>query len=424
MKALRHFTDNLRLGFATIGHNGRMILLFQPLWAIANALYAPYLTQYMLAVGCTKAQVGIINAVGMVSGAVIGLFAGWVTDRLGRRLATFYGDILNWAVSCLLWALASNWWWFLAGAISNSFVRLVGVSWNCLLTEDTAPNNRLTIFWWMNVANTTAIFFTPLMTPFINRWGLADTMRVVLLVTVVLYMGIYVLRQRVTRDTPISRERQEVSRGTSPLDGIRAFGPLIGRLLRNPLLLTFLLIRSIYYVQTTVKGSFFSVAVVQGMGFADSIIGTINLLTGVVMLTMQFILLPRLTIQRPIVPLMISLSALLLAHLGLVLAPAHSWLSLLLIVVVSSGGAVLTGMLVDTLTANAMPDEDRAPLLALTSVIMVALSAPLQLLSGFLAELPGVGPRLPMALVTALFALCIGLLALYARRQKGSPLAV
>ena len=420
MRAVKNLFYTLQANFNTIGHNGKIILYCQPIWAIANALYSPYVTQYMLAMGCSKAQVGIINAIGMATGAVLGLFAGWVTDRLGRRLTTAVADSITWGVTCVLWVLASNWLWFVAAAVTNSFMRLNQVSWNCLLTEDTQPRNRLNIFWWMSIANTSAIFFTPLMTPLIHRWGLPTAMRWVLMVTTVIYMIIYVVRYLVTRETDISRERREAARHTSPWAGLRVYGPVILRVIKNPVVLTFLLIRALYNVQFTIRGNFLSIAVVQGMGFGDSILGTINLITGVVMLAAQFILMPKLSITSPVKPLMASLVTLLVAHLLLIVAPAHSMVSVLLFVVALSVGAVIAGMLIETLMANAMPNEDRAGILALTSVIIVAVSAPFQLLAGFLAELPGVGPRLPMGIIAAIFIACMGLLWDYARKTRNA----
>ena len=75
------------------------------------------------------------------------------------------------------------------------------------------------------------------------------------------------------------------------------------------------------------------------------------------------------------------------------------------------GGALVTGMLVDALTANAMPDHDRSALLGVISILVVGISAPFQYLCGWLADLPGLGPRLPMLTIVALFAVSMVLLS-------------
>ncbi len=408
------FFADLGVSFSRVQGNARVIVLSQPFWYIPFSLFFPYLTQYMLALGLSNEQVGLINAISMIVGVVLSLFAGWVTDRLGRRRTTLICDLISWAMAAALWALAQNFAWFVAAAVANSFLRIISVSWNCCVVEGTPPEHRLNVFWWLNIIGTLSAFFTPLMALFMgagDKAGLIAAMRIVLGVSAVLYAVSFLVRHRYLRESDIGVARMQASRGTSPLQALVEYPKLFARVLSNPLLLCFLLIRTLFFVHNGIKGTYLSVAVVQGMGFGQETIGFINLGAGLVMLASQFLLLPRLQTLSPRKPLMISLAALGLSFLLLVLAPARSVVSLLIYIVVSSGGVLVTGMLVDTLTANAMPDHDRSALLGVISILIVGISAPFQYLCGWLADLPGLGPRLPMLTIVALFAVCMVLLS-------------
>jgi MFS family permease len=411
---LRTTFADLGTSFSRVRGNARVIVLSQPFWFIPYSMFFPYLTQYMLALGLKNEQVGLINAISMVVGVVLSLFAGWVTDRLGRRVTTVIADLLSWTLAAALWALAHNFAWFVAAAVANSFVRIVSVSWNCCVVEDTPPENRINIFWWLNIIGTLSALFTPLMALFIgsgDNASLIHAMRIVLGGTAVIYAVSFLVRFYYMRETTVGQQRMASSRGTSPLTALGEYPRLFARVLANPLLLCFLLIRTLFFVHNGIKGTYLSVAVVQGLGFGQDAIGLINLGAGLVMLVSQFLLLPRLQTISPRKPLMISLGALLLSYLLLVVSPQHSALVLLAYIVVSAGGGLVTGMLVDMLTANAMPDHDRSALLGVMSILVVAISAPFQYLCGWLADLPGLGPRLPMLTIVALFAVSMALLS-------------
>lgn len=421
--AIRNFSSSLGDSFRLVQGNARAILFSQAIWAVTYSLYFPFLTLYMLDLGCTNQQVGLINAVGMLAGVVVAVFAGWLTDRLGRRLTCVIADTVCWAVSCVLWGLASNFAWFIAAAIANAFVRLIAVSWNCSLNEGTLPEHRLNTYWWINIVGTLATFATPLMSLFIKPFGLVPVMRGVMLVSSVLLTAGFLLRYSMMKELPIGRERMEAARRENPFTAVKAYWPMVKMLVASPLLLIYITMRSLFYVQAGLKSTFLPITVVQGLGFSDGIIGVINLVTGVVMLLAQFLLLPRLRSLPAEKALLFSISTLIVSMLMLVFSPAYSMFLLMASTVLAAAGSLVTALLVDTAMANALPDEGRAPLLALMTILMVALSAPFMLLGGYLAGLPGVGPRLPMAMITILFAVCLVLLGLNGKYKKRTPSA-
>ncbi len=414
-----NFADSMKTSFRHVRGNARACLLTQPLWSVAANLFTPYMTLYMLAVGCTNDQVGLVNAIGMVMGVFNAIFAGWITDRLGRRIANALGDLFCWVLACLIWGLSQNFIWFIAAACANSFSRVSGVAWNCSLSEDISPEHRVNIFWWLNIVATLAAFVTPLMNLLIRPYGLVPAMRGVLLGSSALLVVATYIRYRMMRELPVGRARMEAARRESPFAALKAYAPLLRLIFTNPLLLIYILLRTLYYVQAGFKGTFQPITIVQGLGFTSGIIGTLNLITGAMMLLTQFLLLPRLRTLSSDKALAVSFAMMTASILMLVFSPAHSMLLLILSTVLSASGSVVTGMLVDTSLANAVPDMERAQLLSLVTLLTVTLSAPLMWLGGILSGMPDLGPRLPMAVIAALFVVCLALLWIAERIKKG-----
>ena len=61
--------------------NARAVLVTEPVWAIPYNLVQTYASVYMLALGCTPVQVGLIGSAALGCQLVFSLAGGWITDR-------------------------------------------------------------------------------------------------------------------------------------------------------------------------------------------------------------------------------------------------------------------------------------------------------------------------------------------------------
>lgn len=104
--------------------NPRGCVYAEPLWGIPFNLYAPYISVYMLAIGLSDKQIGLIASIGAGFQVILALLSGVVTDKLGRRRTTLIFDILAWSVPALISAIAQNFWYFLVAVIINSIWRI------------------------------------------------------------------------------------------------------------------------------------------------------------------------------------------------------------------------------------------------------------------------------------------------------------
>ena len=110
---------------------------------LAYQMVFPYLSIYIIALGATATQLGLVNALGMLVAGLAGPFTGWLIDRHGPR--TFYlAGIALLAVAYLTYALAQSWpitilammaWWLGYSISGHSCATICG---NCLANPDRA----------------------------------------------------------------------------------------------------------------------------------------------------------------------------------------------------------------------------------------------------------------------------------------------
>ena len=110
---------------------------------LAYQMVFPYLSIYIIALGATATQLGLVNALGMLVAGLAGPFTGWLIDRHGPR--SFYlAGIALLAVAYLPYALAQSWgitilamtaYWLGYSISGHSCATICG---NCLANQDRA----------------------------------------------------------------------------------------------------------------------------------------------------------------------------------------------------------------------------------------------------------------------------------------------
>jgi MFS family permease len=103
----------------------------------------PYLSVYIVALGATATQLGIVNSIGMAVAGLLGPFTGGLIDRNGPKKLYLLGIVLL-AVSYLVYGLAQNWSITIIAMIaywlgwSTSIHSCATICGNCLVNRDRA----------------------------------------------------------------------------------------------------------------------------------------------------------------------------------------------------------------------------------------------------------------------------------------------
>jgi MFS family permease len=134
---------------------------------LAYQMVFPYLSIYIVALGATGTQLGMVNSIGMVIAGLCGPFTGWFIDRIGPKKIYLIG-IGFMALSYLTYGLAQSWevtviamicYWLGLSTSTHSCATICG---NCLVNRDRATG--------MLICETVAAGFLGMAGPMLAAW--------------------------------------------------------------------------------------------------------------------------------------------------------------------------------------------------------------------------------------------------------------
>lgn len=134
---------------------------------LAYQMVFPYLSIYIVALGATGTQLGIVNSIGMFIAGLSALFTGWFIDRVGPKKIYLIGIGLI-ATSYLTYVLAQNWWMTIMAMIaywmgfSTSVHSCATICGNCLVNRDRATG--------MMICETVAAGLLGMAGPMVATW--------------------------------------------------------------------------------------------------------------------------------------------------------------------------------------------------------------------------------------------------------------
>ena len=389
--------------------NARAVLVTEPVWAIPYNLVQTYASVYMLALGCTPVQVGLIGSAALGCQLVFSLVGGWITDRLGRKRTTLIFDLLSWSGAMLLWAFARGFAWFLAAAMVNSLVRIVMTSWTCLAIEDEAVDRRVHFFTWISVAGVAAGFVAPLSGVFVGRFGLVPVMRILYLSGFAVMTTMFIFRNGMLVETRMGVERMRESRTEHPRHELREHLRAAAGALRNPAFAVAAVASILAAIMSIVRTTFQSILLVRSLAFSEASIAVFPLVNAAVMLAALVLLVPTLVRRGTAAALAVGFGGMAASAALLAASPERNWPIALAATALGGLGSAVVFPVTDSFLANAVPDRGRAKVMAVFYVVMFSVSSPFGWVGGLLAA---VSPRLPLALVAVVCVLGLGLSAL------------
>ncbi len=148
-------------------HDWKVTVIRTSLDKFAYQTALPYLSIYIVALGATATQLGIVNSVGMIAAGIFGPLVGWVIDRNGPKKVYLLGISLL-AISYLTYGLATVWtvtivammaYWL---GFSVSIHSCATVCGNCLASKDRATG--------MTICETVAAGLLGMAGPMLGAW--------------------------------------------------------------------------------------------------------------------------------------------------------------------------------------------------------------------------------------------------------------
>jgi MFS family permease len=372
--------------------NARGCVLTEPLWGIPFNLYAPYVSVYMLALGLTDAQIGLLASVGLGFQVFTALLSGAITDKLGRRRATLIFDILSWSVPTLIWAIAQNFWFFLVAAIVNSLWRITMNSWSCLLVEDTDPELLVDVYSWIYISGQVVAFFAPIAGLLIGQFSLVPTVRGLFFFAFIMMTIKFIATNAMTKETRQGLKRIEETRRQSLPEMMSEYRGVLGQILRTPPTLVTLGLMLVISIFHTVSGSFWAILATERIGIPDQHLAIFPFARSSVMLLFFFLMMPRVRHLRFRNPMLMGYALFIAGQLLLINIPEKNYFLLLLSVVLETCAVPLTGTLMDKLVVITVDAAERARILAILYVIVIVCTSPFGWIAGQLSEIDRILP--------------------------------
>lgn len=399
----------------TLRGNVRGIVYTEPMWGIPYNLYAPYVSVYMLALGLTDVQIGLLASIGLVGQIFWTLVSGAITDKFGRKRTTFITDIIAWSIPCLIWAVAQDFTYFLVAALINSIWRITHNSWLCLVTEDTDPDILVDVWSLIYMAGLLAAFFAPLTSLLIATFTLVPTMRVLYLFAFVMMTAKFIIMNGLVTETTQGIERMHATRHESLFTIVGQLWGVFRQVLHAPATLVTGGLMVILGIATLIQTTFWSVLVTERLEVAPQYIAIYTAARSATMLIFYFTVIPKLRMSEPYKPMALGFAGLGLSWLLLVGMPPQSYLLLLIATILEGCSVAAANPMLSKLIAVTVAPKERAQINTLLYLAVMVCTSPFGVIAGKMSEL---NYNLPFVL-NILLALIGIVLAFWASRRSG-----
>ncbi len=367
--------------------NPRASVYTEPLWGIPFNLYIPYASVYMLALGVSDAQIGMIASLGLLIQPVFALLSGALTDKYGRRLTTFIADLLAWSIPCLIWAVAQDIRYFIVAAIFNAMWRISANSWTCLLVEDAKPDELVNIWTWIHIAGLLAAFFAPLAGVLIGAIDLVPAVRILYIFSFIMMTVKGWILYRYSTETGRGYIRMAETRDKALFSLLGGYGDVFKQILHTPRTLVVLGIMFVIGVVMMINGTFWSILVTEKLGIPAEHLAIFPFAKSGLMLILYFALVPRLNVRRFRNPMLLGFLGFMVASLLLVTIPSGNYLLLLVSVLIEAASLAIFGPLLDALVILSIDNAERARINSIMAMIVILLTSPFGWIAGQLSEI-------------------------------------
>ena len=195
---MKSVSERLRLLRGNLG----VILVSSGFWHLAGGMVMPFYALYVLGLGGSYVDIGLISALGSVVRVVPALVGGYLADSVGRKRIVYTMTFFM-ALSELVNAVAPSYHYlFAAAALGAIFSGIREPAFGSLFADSTNPDNRALSYALWNVVPPLFGLMSPyVMGVLIDRHGVVVAMRWGYAFVVAMYVVAGLLRWRYLEET-------------------------------------------------------------------------------------------------------------------------------------------------------------------------------------------------------------------------------
>ncbi|PWW33480.1 MULTISPECIES: MFS transporter [Paenibacillus] len=396
--------------------NPRYSILLEPVWAIPGTIVLFYAPLYMKEAGLSDIEIGLINSVNLYFAFIFQLFAGSITNKLGRKRTTLIFDLIAWSVPMFIWAFSQNFWLFLIAYLLNATSKFVTVSFNCLIIEDVEEHKRSKVFAILNMIITGAGVLTPIAGVVIADFGIVPTLASIYFVGGILMTVMFFIRNRYTDETAVGKELMGMHSQTRVIQSLASSLRLFGKSFYKRRLLPIILITVLSNL--ILQLNFFQVIFFkEQLDFNDQIISFIPVVTAVTVMLLYLVIIPRL--KRRSEEKYVSFS-IILSTVGAILfllIPSGNIAMLFLTLIILAAGNFILQTYRDSLLMNRLGTHEKADMFSAVQTVMTLTAIPSGYLTGLLYHY---NPVLLFSVILALYIVLMVIMIFLPDPQKHS----
>ncbi|HEX5689396.1 MAG TPA: MFS transporter, partial [Roseiflexaceae bacterium] len=330
--------------------NPRGCVYTEPLWGIPFNLYSPYVSIYMLALGLSESNIGLILSLSWGMQIIFALLSGVVTDKLGRRRTTLIFDILAWTIPSIISALAQDFWYFLVAGLFNSVWRITQNAWTCLLVEDADHDQLVDMYTWIYIGNHLVGFVAPLAGLLIASYSLVPTVRGLYVFAAVMFTLKAVLTYIYTQETAQGVIRMRETQGQRISGVLGEYVGVARNVLRTPQTLYTVGIMLVISIFTLINNGFWGVIVTEKLRVPAQNLALFPFIKSAIILAFFFTIMPWIKRLHYKLPMVIGFLGYIASQAVLIAAPERSYALLVASIVLEACSYATVSPLLDQMT--------------------------------------------------------------------------
>jgi MFS family permease len=349
-------------------------------WGVFGRVVLFYAPLYMKEMGLDEIQIGSISTVGLFFAMIFQIIASPISNKLGRKRTIFIFDLICWSTPMFIWAFAQNYWYFVVAAVVNAAVKVSGVAYFCLLTEDTKPVKRVKVIGIVNVINNAAGVLMPLAGFAIAYYGIIPTFRTLYFVGgIVMTLGFIIRNKLITETTAgktLMKSHSKMHFSSSLLSGFKIFS-------KSVKLKEFRKILYIYIITNVIfAANFIQIIYLKNhLGFDEKSLSITQVIASLIYL-LYLVILPRIKGGQDNKILTYSLFTGVLGAVLLVIAPKQNLMFMLITIAIVTLGNFISVTYRDAVFMNSVGELEKADLFSTVQIVAAIICTPVGWLVG------------------------------------------
>ncbi|MBD3171442.1 MFS transporter [Candidatus Bathyarchaeota archaeon] len=155
--------------FWFIQGNVKVLMICRVLWSWSTSIIYPFFSLYILALGGSSKEIGLINSLGILAGMVLYPVGGYIADKTGRVKLIGYSTFL-YAFAHIFFIIAPSWQWIAVGQFFSQLLLFYMPAMNALQADSLPPGVRGKGFAVMMAVPGAIRVIAPIMGGYIIEW--------------------------------------------------------------------------------------------------------------------------------------------------------------------------------------------------------------------------------------------------------------